>query len=240
MLHMVNYKQNHGVRSKRRYVLFCYALLLIIISLIACDKKKGKDQDSDQLIGISCPIKGLRFGMTLEECKQNLGKVTLTTVDDVYMTYLLSDKMKVLGYEADVVLYFISKPNADWMPFQSDGLSEVQLNYVEVDIDQIKEKISALIGTTGEEWIALNKDKITKWNSIDTLESLDEQKQKVLVDYWNLLQEHSTNEFIKIQGDSTEPISYISLRESGNNNCSVKFTSNMLYLLEKLGAMKSN
>lgn len=240
MLHLERYKKNHGTRSKRRYLLFICAFLLITISIIVCIKKKGKEQDSDKVIGISCPIKGLRFGMTLEECKQNLGKVTLTTVDEGYMTYLLSDKMKVLGYEADVLLYFTPKSDYDWMPLQSDGLSAVQLNYEDVDIDQIKKNISTLIGTPSQEWVELNKDIVTRWKSIDTIASLDEQKQKALYDYWNLLQEHSNNEFIKYQRDSTEPISYISLRDPGNNNCSVRFTSNMLYLLEKLGAMKDN
>lgn len=233
---MDSYKKPLGSRNKRRYVLLSCILLLMIMSLIACNNKV-KDHDSDKVIGISCPIKGLRFGMPLEDCKQNLGEVTLIPVEDQYMTYLLSDTMKILGYEAEVILFFYPKYDYEWMPFQSDGLVVVQFNYEDVDINKIKKNITKLIGTASEDTIGINKEIVTTWKSKDTISSLDEQKQNVLYDYWNLLEENSSNEFIRYQKEDTEPISYISLRDPGNNNCSVRFSSNMLYLLEKLGAM---
>lgn len=236
MLHMDSYKKTLGSRNKRCFVFLGCVLLLMIMLLITSDNKL-MDQDSDKVIGITCPIEGLQFGMTLEECKQNLSEFIFMPVEDLYMTYLLSDKMKVLGYKAEVLLFFIAKYEYEWIPFQSDGLYEVQFNYEDVNIDQIKKNISTLIGTQSEDRIDINKDIVTTWKSKDTVSSLDKQKQNILYDYWNLLEENSSNEFIRYQKEDTEPISYISLRNTGNNNCSVRFSSNMLYLLEKLGAM---
>ena len=214
-------------------------VLLILFSTIILTSCSNKIKEDSTTYGISSPINLLSWGMSVDECKQKLTDYTLESIStDSSIMYNLSPIVGILDYTdeiAQIILKFDSASTESYYPYHSEALSSIQVIFIGINIDKMKEKITDLVGNEGDYWVDVKKNNFVTWKSNDTIKDLDESSYNMLDDYWTLLERNSSDDVpLEIKKDKSEAINKVVMQYTEENNCSVEFYGDFNVLLYNL------
>ncbi|WP_167956975.1 hypothetical protein [Anaerosporobacter faecicola] len=219
---------------KKKRVLSTVLIMFISVFLTSCSNKStSKDKD----YGISSPISYLSWGTSIDECKSNLADHQIDmNNEDNSLFYRLSPTVSILGYTdeiTEILLKFDPASTEEYYPYHSEALSSIQIVFTDIDLNQLKDKITELVGSEGEHWVDSKDIYYVTWKSTDTLDNLDHDSYQLLEDLWLLL-ESNTNVKVAQYKEKIQSINKVVMHYTTENDCSVEFFGGVNVLLFNL------
>lgn len=214
-------------------------VLLMFFSTIILTSCSNNTKEYSTTYGVSTPINSLAWGMSVDDCKQKLTDYRLESISNDYsLMYSLSPMISILDYTDEItqiILKFDSASTESYYPYHSEALSSIQVIFTGINIDEMKEKITDLVGTEGKYWVDVKKINFVTWRSTDTIKDLDKTSYKLLDDYWELLENNlSVDVPFEIKKDKSEAINKVVMQYTEENIFSVEFYGGFNVLLYNL------